>query len=308
MPLLSRKRIIAIKSETTYNTDPVPTGANAILVSDLEITPINAQTVARNLVRPYLGAAREVVGSKNVQIRCSVEIAGSGAAGTAPQYGTLLKACGMSETVSNGVSVTYAPVSSSFGSVTIYYNVDGVLHKATGCRGTVSLNFKRDEYPTLQFEFTGQYAAVTDTAALTPTYTSVVPLPVSTTNTSSFSFYGYSGCLESLTFDVANTVVDQELVGCKSILITDRKPTGQLVIEAPALATKDFFAASLGTATGALALTHGTTAGNIVTLNVPYADVQSPTYTDINGVHFLQLPYTAIPSNTGNDEFSLVVT
>jgi hypothetical protein len=308
MPLLTRKRVIAIKTESTYNTDPPPAGANAILVSDLEITPINAQTISRNLVRPYLGASAEIVATKNVQIRCTVEVAGSGAAGTAPQYGPLLKACGMSETVTPATSVVYAPVSSAFSSVTVYFNVDGVLHKATGCRGTVSFNFEVNQFPTMQFEFTGQYAAVSDTAALTPTYTSVVPLPVSTTNTSGFSFYGYSGCLQSVSLDVANQIVDQELVGCKTILLTDRKPAGQVVLEAPTIAQKDFFAASLGTSTGALALTHGTTAGNIVALSVPYADVQSPTYQDVNGVHFLQLPYTAIPSGAGNDEFSLTVT
>lgn len=308
MPLLNRKRVIAVKKESTYNTDPTPAGGDCVLVSDLEITPINAQTISRNLVRPYLGASAELVAAKNVVIRCTVEVAGSGAAGTAPQYSALLQACGMSETITPATSVVYAPVSSSFASCTIYFNVDGVLHKATGCRGTVSFSFKVNEFPTMQFEMTGQYVAVSDTAALTPTYTSVVPLPVSTTNTSSFSFFSYSGCLESVTFDVANTVVDQELVGCKTILITDRKPTGQVVLEAPTIAQKNFFAASLGTSTGALSLTHGSTAGNIVALSVPYADVQSPTYTDLNGVAFLQLPYMAIPSGTGNDEFALTLT
>jgi hypothetical protein len=309
MPLLSRKRVILAKTEVSYGVDPTPSGAaNAILVSDLSITPIQAQSVSRNLVRPYLGSSQELVASKNVQVTCTVEVAGSGAAGTAPQYGPLLKACGMSETISASTSVTYAPVSSSFSSITIVYNVDGVLHKVTGARGTVSFDFNVNNYPVMNFTFTGIYNAVTDTALPTPTYTSVVPLPVSTTNTSNFSILGYSGCLQQVTFDVANSIVDQELVGCKSILLTDRAPTGTVIVEAPTIATKDFFAAALGSSTGLLTLQHGSVAGNIVTLNVPQCDVQPPTYQDVNGIHFLNIPFAAIPTTAGNDEFSLVVT
>jgi hypothetical protein len=40
MPLLTRKRLIVAKIESTYGTDPTPTGANAILVRNLEITPL----------------------------------------------------------------------------------------------------------------------------------------------------------------------------------------------------------------------------------------------------------------------------
>ena len=56
------------------------------------------------------------------------------------QYGKALKACGLAETVVANTSVTYDPVSASFSSVTIHYNIDGVRHKMTGCRGNVALS------------------------------------------------------------------------------------------------------------------------------------------------------------------------
>jgi hypothetical protein len=42
MPLLSRKRLILIKSESTYATDSSPAGTDAVLVRDLEITHCRA--------------------------------------------------------------------------------------------------------------------------------------------------------------------------------------------------------------------------------------------------------------------------
>ena len=43
-------------------------------------------------------------------------------------------------------TVTYAPESSGFSSITIHYNVDGVLHKVTGCRGSFTLTANVGEF------------------------------------------------------------------------------------------------------------------------------------------------------------------
>ena len=170
MPLLTRKRLILLESEGTYGTDPTPTGVDAVLVRDLNITPLQSDTVSRDLVRPYLGASEQLLANTRVEVTFSVELAGSGAAGTAPRYGKALLACGMAETVVASTSVTYAPVSASFGSCTIYYNIDGVRHKVTGARGTFTINGAVGEIPTIDFTFTGIYNAPTDTALPSATY------------------------------------------------------------------------------------------------------------------------------------------
>ena len=110
--------------------------------------------------------------------------------------------------------------------------------------------------------------------------------------------------------DVGNTVVYRELVGCtKEVLITQRATTGTVMIEAVTIATKDYFAAALNdSATGNLTFLHGTTAGNRVTLTAARADLGDPSYGDTDGIAMLNLPYTAIPSASGNDEFSLAYT
>lgn len=310
MPLLSRKRVILAKTEVTYGTDPTPTGAaNAILVRNLSITPQNSEMVGRDLVRPYLGASEQIEAGVHVTCEFEVEMAGAGAAGTAPAYGPLLLACGMAATTSAGVSVTYAPVSASFGSVTIYYNVDGVLHKVTGARGNVQISLQVGQIPVFRFSFTGLYVAPTDTALPSPTYTAFqTPLAANSDNTTGFQLHSYSGAMQSAEVNFGNAVNYRMLVGAEDVLMTDRQVSGSVVLEAPTIAAKDYFAAALATTIGNFQVTHGTVAGNRVQVTSSRVSLGPPTYQDANGIHMLSVPMTFVPSTAGNDEISIVVS
>lgn len=311
MALLTRKRLILLETESTYGTDPTPDGADAVLVRDLNITPLQSDVVSRDLVRPYLGASEQLLANTRVECTFSVELAGSGTAGTAPRYGKALKACGLSETIVATTSVTYAPVSSSFSSATIYYNIDGVLHKVTGARGTFTINGTVGQIPTIDFTFTGIYNTPTDTALPAVTYANqATPVVFKNGNTTGFELLSYAGCLQSVTFDVGNTLVYRELVGCtKEVLLTDRASTGTVVLEAVTMATKNYFTAALSDGSlGNLLFQHGQTAGNIVDFASTRIDIGDVSYSDQDGIHMLNIPYTAVPSTSGNDEFSIVYT
>ena len=311
MALLLRKRLILVETESVYGTDPTPDGADAVLVRDLNITPLQSDVVSRDLIRPYLGASEQLLANTRVECTFSVELAGSGTAGTAPQYGKALQACGLLEVADPGVDVTYTPMSSSFGSVTIHYNIDGVRHKVTGCRGTFVVNANVGEIPTIDFTFTGIYNTPDDSALPSVTYANqATPLVFKEGNTDTFELLSYSGCLQSVTFDIGNTLVYRELIGCtKEVLLTDRSANGTVVMEAVAIGTKDYFTAALTDSTlGNLTFQHGTTAGNIVDFASTRIDIGDVSYSDQDGIAMLNIPYTAIPSTSGNDEFSLVYT
>ena len=310
MSLLSRKRLLRSKIESVYGTDPTPAGTDAVLVRSLEITPLNADVVERELIRPYLGNFEQLLGNQNVEVTFEVELAGSGTAGTAPAWGPIMRACGMAETIVASTSVAYAPVSSSFESCTLYFDNDGILHKITGCRGTFSMSCEVNAIPVLNFTMTGIYNAPTDTAVPTATYSNqAAPLLFRTGNTSSFSIFGYSGILQSVNFDIANETIYRELIGgSKEVLITDRKPAGEVMVEAVSLATHDFFTDATGTSTGGLSFTHGTAAGNIVAFSSPQTDLGAPSYSDQDGIQMISLPYTSTPTSSGNDEVSLTLT
>jgi hypothetical protein len=310
MALLTRKRLILAKIESSYGTDSTPAGTEAILVRNLEITPLQADVVTRDLIRPYLGNFEQILANQRVEITFDVELAGSGTAGTAPSWGPVIKSCAMGETISAGTSVTYAPVSSSFSSCSIYFNNDGVRHKITGCRGSFSISGEVGQIPVISFTMMGIYNAPDDSALPTPTYSNqATPVIFKQGNTTGFQVFSYSGCLQSFSMDLANEMVYRELVGCtKEVLITNRAPNGTVVIEAPTIAAKDFFTIANGTSTGNLTFQHGQTAGNIVTFSSPQTDIGSPTYSDQDGIQMLNLPYVATPTTAGNDELSIALT
>ena len=87
--------VILAKIEVTQYTDSVPTGAaNAVLVGNVNITPLDAQNIDRNILLPWMGEVQQIVGPASKKISFEVDLAGSGTAGTAPAYDALLQACG----------------------------------------------------------------------------------------------------------------------------------------------------------------------------------------------------------------------
>ena len=194
MALNQRRKVIAAKIESVYKTDPVPTAAaNAMLVRNWKWTPLKLVTDPRELVLPYLRAFEKLVVAGYGTASFEVEMAGSGAAGTAPPWGVLMRACGLSETINAGVDVQYKPASTAFESVTIYFYHEGLLYKLIGVRGTCGLRMNARQVPVFTFEMTGVYVAVTDVALPSPTLTSwQKPLPVSNTNTTGLTLHAFA--------------------------------------------------------------------------------------------------------------------
>jgi len=312
MPKLHRKRSLLAKIEGSYGSDPTPTGsANYVEVVDLEIEPVASDEVEQETIRPYAGNYPVLLANTRVNLSFGVFMVGSGAAGTAPKYDPILKAWGLSAATVSSTSVTYTPSTlATQSSVTFYVNYDGVRHKVTGCRGTFSISCAVNEIPRINFEMQGIFNTPTDTALPTVTK-SQQPDPVlfKNGNTSSFSVFGFSGALQSWELDFANEVIYRELVGgTKEALITDRRPSGSMVIEAVALSSKNFFTLATGTTTGTNTWSHSGGAGNIVTVSCPQTDLGQPTYEDSDGITMLNLPFYATPTDAGSDEFSLAFT
>src|SRR5688500_3893116 len=141
--MLKSREVILAKIETTYNIDPGLAAADdAILVENPSWSYEGAKMYARSPVRPSLAPLKSLFGGSLMTVTFDVEVKGSGSAGTAPELGTLLRMCGLGETVVGATSVTYAPVSTAHESGTIHYYSDGKLHILTGCKGTFSANLE----------------------------------------------------------------------------------------------------------------------------------------------------------------------
>jgi hypothetical protein len=311
---LTRKKFLIAKIESTYGTDPSPVGgSDAVQVTNLEVTPIESDNVQAATYQGFLGNPTRgtLVANKRVSVTFDVELAGSGTAGTAPAFGPLLKACGLSETLVTSTSATYAPVSSSFSSATIYCFYDGTRHKITGARGTVSFNLTAGQFAVASFQFIGIYNAP-DGTALSGSFTvanQAAAIEVNDTNMTTATFHGVTSArIESFDLALNNELLYKETASSQEVLITNRAPGGTAVIEAPAVGTTDYFAKAVATATGSTSLVLGATPGNIVTLNAAQTDITGCSYADTNGVIALSMPFLALPTTAGNNETTLVFT
>jgi hypothetical protein len=377
MALLTRKRTLLAKLESTYGVDPTPTGsANAIQVTNLEVTPLNAETVSRDLIRPFFGNSDTLLAQTSAQLTFEIELAGTGVVGGVPGWSDVLAACGFdfvrgsasvaitrsgavatatltghtfvvgdrieidnaTETEYNGIhtitavgvntfdfavtgtptspasgapvvftEVVYTPITDNLPSVSFYFQLDGVRQKILGARGSVQFSLNVKEIPKMAFSFTGFYASPTDTAAPSVDFSKFAqPKVVNTSNTTSFSLLSYSGLLESMSLDMACDVQFRQLVGLEQVNLIDRKPAGTFVIEAPSIASKNFFEAAKNGDFGDMSISHGSVNGNIVEISCPRVNIQNPSYQDSQGVHMLSIPFVATP-DVGNDEIEIVV-
>lgn len=295
------------KIQPTIDTDPIPTaGANAILAGNFTINAIEAEFADRFNIQAYLGNAGKVQISQKTTCSFDVELASPGAAGTAPKFATLLRACAMAETLTASTSAVYNPISLSHEMATIYYYLDGILFKMLNAKGTVALNMDAGTIPKLTFTFTGSFSSPTD--ATMPTgldYSGFkAPLGINKANTPTFTLHGATFKAKKFSCDLANSVVYRNLIGTESISITDRAPTGQTEFELESVATKDWYnIIRLGTQ-GAAQIVHGSVAGSIVQVDAPKVQLTNPAFGDDNGVATMSANLQFIP-NTGNDELIL---
>jgi len=311
---LSRTTKLLAKIESSYGSNPTPVaGSNAIQVTDIEVTPIESDNVQATAFQGFIGNSTRptLLANKRVAVSFGAELSGSGAAGTASALSPLLKSCGLSETIVGSTSVTYAPVSASFSSCTILCFYGATRHLITGCRGTATITMAAGSFAQINFEFTGIYNSP-DSTAMSGTFTVAnqsAGIEVNDTNVTTATFHGEtSQRLESFDLALNNEVVYKETASSKEVLITNRAPGGTAVLEEPVRATTDYFAKAETAATGNSSIVLGSSAGNIVTVNVPQTDITGVSRGDTNGVNSLNLPYLALPTTAGNNELSIVMT
>lgn len=205
--------------------------------------------------------------------------------------------------------VVHALVSSGFESATAYVNYDGNLHKLLGVRGDWEIKLDGAGIPVISFTFTGLYGGITDVAVPSDAvYTAwPTPLPVNNLNTGGFRLHGFAAPLYSLSVKGGGQIKHRDdVIGVEDVLVTDRKPTGELVMQAGLLSEKDFYSAVRNVELGALSVTHGTTAGKIVKIDAPRVQVGDLDYEDKDGVLCYKVGLRFMPT-LGNDELTLAV-
>lgn len=317
MSRYQRNSAVLAKIETVYGTDAVPSGAaNAMLVSNLALTPLNAQNVDRALIRGYMGGSDQLVGNAHKELAFDVEIAGSGTAGTAAAWGPLLRACGFAEVVTAGQRVEYNPISNTFESATLYAHIDGALHKLLGCRGTMQMDMKEGVRPVMKFKLIGLDGGVSAVANPVLTLTGwKQPLVINDPNTGDITL----GCTyatgalsggtiypsQGMSVDVGNTAQYIPLLGGQSVDITQRVSVGSMVLDLTAAQESTFMTNVQANTNQAVGLLHGTTAGNKFLVYAPAVQLINPKHVNVNGRILNSYDMRLLPQS-GNDELRIV--
>lgn len=309
MPIYYRKMVLLAKIETTYATDPTLTGAlNAILAKNVSISDMEGNDVSRDLVQPNFGNQPSIPADLHVTLEFDTELAGSGAAGTAPAWGPLFRAAGCAEVIAAGTSVTYSPITDNVESVYLKFWMGATLHALKGARGTGKLTFNAQGIPMVHWKFWGLYTPPSEVAAAVPVFTAwKKPLIVNKANTQ-FTVNSVALVMRNFSLDLANPVEPRMLVNSESIQLTDHKELIEFTAEAVPVTTMDIHGLANSQATVPVSLIHGATAGNILTLAAPTAEFQRPGgYSNSQGIAERGLKMLALP-NVGNDQWSLVAT
>lgn len=311
-----RNTVILALVASIFGADAAPTAANAVLVAEMSITPLEAQNIERKVMRGSYGGNAELVGTANVKCSITVELAGSGAAGTAPAWGQLMQGCAMAEGIlATPARVEYTPVSTGLKDLTIYYYDDGVLHKLINAMGTVTLTAKVGERPMLKFDFTGVDGTVSAVSNPVADYTAwkipvamtkanVVDVTLGATYAAGALAVGTIYPSNGLEINWGNQVEFLANLSTEKVDITDRNVAGSVEYELTAAQEVSFMADVKNNTLRTLGFTIGLTTGNKIIVHAPAVQHKNYKLVDVKGTRYVGYDLSFLPIN-GNDEIRL---
>jgi len=313
-----RNTVILVKPATVAGEDAAPTGAaNAVLISEMSITPLEIEKIANPAMKGFFGASADLMGAASVKVEITVALAGSGAATTPPAWGKLNMGCAMAEgalTVPDRVE--YTPISTGLKDVTIYYYDDGVLHKALGSMGNVSLSAKKGGTPSLKYEFTGVAGAISATPNVAATLSAwktpvamikenVVDITLGGTYAAGAVTGGDIYPSTGLDVNFGNKVEFHSNLSLNEAEVSDREVTGSIELQLTAAQEVAMLEKVRSGALVSVALKIGLITGNSVLVYGPAAQLSSPKKVAVQGIRYVGFDLKFIPV-VGNDEIRLV--
>jgi len=308
MPLIEERSQLAAKAEETEGSAEALTNAEAILARSIKYDP-DIEVEELDLQSASLSPFPAVAGGRLAKMTFECELKGSGTAGTAPEIGPLIKACGYGETIVGGTSVTYLPASSGIDSLTMAKYIDGKRYLMAGARGNFETVLKAGKPGIIKFDFLGTALADTDTALLASvSYDSTRAQPF---QNASFTIDSYAAIVEAITIASGNSVELRDSVnaaqGYLSAVLGGRLAAMKLNPEDVLIATHDFWDDWEGGTLVAFTAALGATAGNILTITAPKVQYSKVGQGERKGMATHEID-AVCRRNSGDDELSLAFT
>lgn len=305
--------LIWAKKETTYGVDSVPAALNFIWAENVRHQLLGSEE-GGDPARPGVAPFPTEIYGEHAEVSFEVPLAASGTAGTAPKWGPLIQACSVTETVSAGVSVTYARRSDPAlsDSLTLIYRADRELHKLTGARGRVGLRLQAGKRPMLVFTFRGLHTDVATGSRpvqADATWTGWGDAKPIAQGRTTFAFNAVNLALRELTLDPTDNIVFNDLPHQENVqLLGGLAWSGRLRATTPLPSALNLDTLWKARTILTAAMVHGATAGQIVTVNMK-GQLGAPEYGEENNERVFSAPWNLKPSAYNlDDDFSIVLT
>jgi hypothetical protein len=306
-PLVARRRVIAVKHETTVGTA-------------ISLAAANATFNATNVVfQPAIEfQTREGQGGGMSQLAGTLATYEGVATFTTEFYGgatdpawlaTLFPACGMIESSANVYSPSSLPpeaAGAATKTVTLGCYVGGVLKQISGAMGNAVFRCMAGRRVMIDWTFRGIWDAPTDVAILAPTYETTAPLRFASAG---LSIGGVDPVLAEMTLDLGNELYMRESAqtasGLHSCVIVGRRPVGQIQAESQLVAAWDTHGIWKAGTLAAFDATMGTS-GNQIAFAAPKFQITNVQEQNRGGVTFDAIDFQLVRSvAAGEDELTV---
>jgi len=306
MPLLRRKSVFAAKVEGTIGTAESLTGSEGVYnAMDFVIQPSVAMTRREGQGGfNYLPSMPEgMLGTCTIKHELTYD-------GTnIPTWASvLLPACGWVESGGVFSPTTEAP-GSNVKTITIGHYKDGKRSLLSGAMGTFVITLETGKTAFITYTFTGKYSSnETDTALITPTYPTVLPLRFAA---GALTFNSVALCTSSVTIDAGNSVIMRECVnasdrsGYVSALVTNRAPVITADPESVLVATQDRDALWLASTPQALSATINGPTNSTIVIAAPKAQLENKQQGNRNDMMSDDLTWLATTGSAVDTELTI---
>ena len=296
-------RLLLGKIESAKGTDSVPTkAADAIRVRSFDVV-VDSAKIERQVVKDTWGSLPHDIGKQMMTLTVEFELRGSGAAGTAPDWGVIARCAGLSETVAASTSVTYDLSTDGNEGTTFYAYKDGLGWQFVGSAGTITGQYTIGEHVICTAEIKATYKAPTVVALPTAaTFQSSQPIEFSSASTANDGAVIKCG---SLSFDYGINVAEHYTTGEHVFEISAAQPT--VTLSKDSVSTVAEWTALTAATTTTLSVVANGGAGNIVTLTAVDMRRDSVGYGERDNRDIHDVTYSCYES-TGDDQLTIALT
>lgn len=303
---------------TPYTAETLTSAEYNQRIYDIKISP-EIESYARKLARADYSREISISGKRKCIVTCAVDLYPGASVSTAPQYFSMIRACGWKQTVHGSTGISLAPNADYNrvpATIEVAYREEGtsprsLIIKMHGAMGKLKIESPQVGQPIkLLFEFTGVLTSVSTRAfasIILPTAwdTTLPPAVLAAT----FSLYGTWQFPSKFYIDGGEDVQlypdMSKAQGYDGARVVDRRVVGETDPDMVVTDDKDYITSQVNNTTGALSVTIGGAVPFYITAPaVQISDSYKPEFREGHIANPIKLEFQR--GTNGNDEVELL--